>query len=478
MIAELPLSELRDKIARREITAEQTVTEALDNIRSGGEINAFITVFDDSAVRRAREIDAVIASGGNAGALAGIPVAIKDNIAVKGSPMTCASRFLEHFVAPYNATAVEKLLRAGAVIVGKTNMDEFAMGAANKNSAFGAVRNPLDPSRVPGGSSGGSAAAVAAGMCCAALGTDTGGSVRQPAAFCGITGLKPTYSSVSRYGLTAFASSLDQIGPLTRCAEDNALVYDVISGKDPRDSTSADAAAVLPYEARLKGRKVGVIRRAIEESFVSDRVRTAFFGALEDMKRAGAIITECEMPSFSAGIATYFIVSCAEAASTLSRFDGIRYGRRAEGGSYDEICSRSRAEGFGAEVKRRLMTGAFVLSEENYDRYYRKALKMRACIAFQLNRILKTCDFVVTPTAPTEALPFDYAPKDIKRRYYGDMFTVIANLAGNPSLSVPCGEDGLPAGLLFTGRMFDEKTLFSAASAFEKIRGGRAGGAK
>ena len=337
MISELPLSELRDKIARREITAEQTVTEALDNIRSGGEINAFITVFDDSAVRRAREIDAVIASGGNAGALAGIPVAIKDNIAVKGSPMTCASRFLEHFVAPYNATAVEKLLRAGAVIVGKTNMDEFAMGAANKKSAVGAVRNPLAPSRVPGGSSGGSAAAVAAGMCCAALGTDTGGSVRQPAAFCGITGLKPTYSSVSRYGLTAFASSLDQIGPLTRRAEDNALVYDVISGKDPRDSTSADAAAVLPYEARLKGRKVGVIRSAIEESFVSDRVRTAFFGALEDMKRAGAIITECEMPSFSAGIATYFIVSCAEAASTLSRFDGIRYGRRAEGGSYDAL---------------------------------------------------------------------------------------------------------------------------------------------
>ena len=461
---------LRNKILSGQLTAEHVTGRALENIRKNADVNAFINVFDEDALEEARNIDKKIAAGESVGPLAGIPVAIKDNIAVKDRPMTCASAFLRDFVSPYDATVAKRLRGAGAIIIGKTNMDEFAMGAANLNSAFGAVKNPLDKTRVSGGSSGGSAAAVSMDMCAAALGTDTGGSVRQPSAFCGVVGLKPTYSSVSRFGLTAFASSLDQIGPVTGNVRDNALIFSIIAGKDGKDSTAADVKYDSQVTPVLKGRKIGVIREQLRAPTLSREVADDFEGALKILSDAGAEIEYYDMPSFDAGIAAYFAISCAEATTNLARFDGIRYGRRAAGDSYAEICARSRGEGFGREVKLRLMTGAYVLSGENYEKYYVKALKVRAAIAAALNDILKDCDFIAGPTSPVKPPRADFSAATLKQKYYGDMYTVIANLAGNPSLSVPCGAGKLPSGLLFTGRMFDESTLFSAAYAFEKER--------
>lgn len=464
----LTMKEIAKKISCGETSAVEVTENILKEIENKKRINAFITVCGESALLTARRIDEKIAAGEKVGPLAGVPVAVKDNIAVGGEKMTCASAFLKNYVSPYDATVVRKLREAGAVIIGKTNMDEFAMGASNKNSAFGSVENPLDSKKVPGGSSGGSAAAVAAGTCYAALGTDTGGSVRQPSAFCGTVGLKPTYSSVGRFGVTAFASSLDQVGTITRTVRDNALLYSVVCGKDERDGTSANVNFELAeIKPRLKGLKIGILRQFTQSELLTEEVEKAFFAAMDAFGQAEAKTEYVSVPSFTAGIAAYTAISCAEAASTLSRFDGIRYGERAEGKDYAEICALSRARGFGDEVKKRVMTGNFVLCGNNYEKYYVTAMKMRTRIKNELNAALKDYDVIALPTSPTTALGFDFKPNTLKEKYYGDMFTVIANLAGNPALSVPIKTDGMPVGLQLIGRAFDEKTLYSAALAYE-----------
>lgn len=466
----LTLSEIRDKIANKEISAVQTVKAYIEENQKKKELNALLTDDFENALLQAKKTDEQIASGKPVGELAGVPVVIKDNIAVKDVRMTCASRLLENYVSPYDATLVAKLKNAGAIILGKSNMDEFAMGATNANSAFGKVKNPMDYSRVPGGSSGGSAACVAAGLCAAAIGTDTGGSIRQPSAFCGVVGMKPTYGTVSRFGVTAFSSSLDQAGPITATVKDNALMLSVISGKDASDCTSADVITDCANpKALVKGRKIGVIKQIFDSPILSDAVKSAFDRAIKFVRAEGALIEYADMPSFTAGIATYFAISTAEAASNLSRFDGVRYGVRKTGES--GVIASTRENGFGMEVKKRIMTGNMVLLGENYKKYYVKAMKMRARIRAELDGILSGRDLVMTPTAPTTALPFDFVPGNLYEEYYGDMFTVIANLSGNPALSVPIKTDEkLSAGLQLIGKRFDEKTLYSAGAAIEEAQ--------
>ena len=469
-INELTLVQIRDKIKRKELSAVEAVKAYKKRIEEQRDLNAVLITDFVGAVKQAEKIDFDIASGKPVGALAGVPVIIKDNIAVKGIKMTCASKFLENYVSPYDATLVTRLKNAGAIIIGKSNMDEFAMGAKNTNSAFGAVKNPLDKTRVPGGSSGGSAASVAAGLCAAAIGTDTGGSIRQPSAFCGVVGIKPTYGTVSRFGVTAFSSSLDQAGPITKTAKDNAVMLSVIAGKDERDNTSsATAPDYLSEQPRVKGRKIRVIKQIFSSPLLSEEVKSAFENQIENLAKSGAEIEYADMPSFGAGIATYFAISTAEAASNLSRFEGVRYGVRADGKDVGEVISNSRENGFGAEVKKRIMTGNMTLCGENYQKYYLKAMKMRARIRQEIESVLSGCDFAITPAAPTTALPFDYKATNLYEEYYGDMFTVIANLSGNPALCITMKTSGtLPAGLQLIGRRFDEKTLYSAAIAIEE----------
>jgi aspartyl-tRNA(Asn)/glutamyl-tRNA(Gln) amidotransferase subunit A len=435
-------------------------------------LGAFLTLNEEEALRRAEALDRDLARG-EWRPLLGVPVAIKDNICTRGLRTTCASQILHNFIPPYHATAVERLLEAGAIIIGKTNCDEFAMGSSNENSAFGVVRNPWDLERVPGGSSGGSGAAVAADLCVVALGSDTGGSVRLPAAFCGVVGLKPTYGRVSRYGLVAYGSSLDQIGPITKTVADAARVLQVIAGRDPRDSTSSNHP-VPDYVAALNGEVRGLRLGVPREYFgpgLDEEVKTAVWHAIHRFADLGAEIVEVRLPHTEYAIACYYIIATAEASSNLARYDGVRYGYRAEGArTLREMYRRTRQEGFGAEVKRRIMLGTYVLSAGYYDAYYLKALKVRTLIERDFREAFTRCDLIVGPTSPTVAFRLGEKTEDPLAMYLSDIYTIMANLAAIPAISIPIGlsREGLPIGLQLHARHFDEATLLRAAHAYEQ----------
>ncbi|MBL0928022.1 MAG: Asp-tRNA(Asn)/Glu-tRNA(Gln) amidotransferase subunit GatA [Phycisphaerales bacterium] len=483
--------DLAGVIARGEASAEDAVRASLGRIAAGdGAVRAFIETFPDRALDAARAVDARRARGEAAGPLAGVPVAVKDNLCLEWGRTTCASRMLEHYRSPYTATAVRRLIDAGAVVVGKTNLDEFAMGSSTERSAFFATRNPRDPGRVPGGSSGGSAAAVAAGMTPAALGSDTGGSVRQPASMCGVVGFKPTYGRVSRYGLVAFASSLDQVGPLTRDVRDAAVVTAAMAGRDPCDATSADAPAA-GWAERLDEPPAGLrlgVPREVRSPQNHPAVNFAFERAVMKFRDAGAEIVEIDLPHLRHGIAAYYIVALAEASSNLGRYDGIRYGRRAElrpGEGLAELYARSRAEGFGPEVRRRILLGTHVLSSGYYDAYYLTALKVRRLIKGDFDRALGPrsadgraggCHAVLMPTTPGPAWKFGEKSADPLAMYLEDVYTVTANLAGIPAISVPMGEaeeegSRLPLGLQILGPAFEDLRVLRIARMWEHLRG-------
>jgi aspartyl-tRNA(Asn)/glutamyl-tRNA(Gln) amidotransferase subunit A len=462
----------RRRLLGGELTCESIVQERLGFIGEKKSLNAFLDVYTDGAMARAREVDKKVGAG-SAGPLAGMVIALKDILCVKDRRVTCGSRILEEFISPYDATVVSRLNAADAVVIGKTNMDEFAMGSSNENSAFGPVLNPVDTARVPGGSSGGSAVAVAAGLSMTALGTDTGGSIRQPASLCGVVGMKPTYGRVSRYGLVAFASSFDQIGPFGATVGETASVLSVIAGHDPLDSTSSDAP-VPDYPASVGG-DVSTLRIGLPKEYfppgLDPEVRGAVMEKVESLRSAGATVTEISLPHTDYTIAAYYILTTAEASSNLARFDGARYGRRAEKpADLWDLYLRSRSEGFGSEVKRRIMLGTYVLSSGYYDAYYLKGQKVRRLIREDFDRAFAGVDCLITPTTPTTAFAFGEKVDDPLTMYLSDIFTVSANLAGIPGISVPCGRDGkgLPIGLQVLGKHFDEPTLFRVASFIEK----------
>lgn len=469
-LLKLSLIEVKNAIAEKRVSATEVTKAALDRIDEASELNAVLTVDREGALAAAAAADEKLSRGESAGRLGGVPVLVKDNISTRGVRTTCASKFIENYVPPFDATVVKKLKEAGAVILGKTNMDEFAMGSSNENSAFGFVRNAVDPTRVPGGSSGGSASAVAAFEAYGSLGSDTGGSIRQPASFCGVVGLKPTYSAVSRYGLIAFASSLDQIGPLTRTVADNALLFDVIAGHDPMDSTSSpEKIDYTDYEIGVKGMTIGIPKEFFAKDF-SPVVREKVMDAAAFYEKSGAKLKDVSISSFDAALATYYVLACAEASSNLARFDGVKYGKRVEGADYIDTYYKSRTAGFGAEVKRRIMIGNYVLSSGYYDAYYLKASKVRTKIKADFDAALRGCDLLLGPTSPTTAFEIGKKVKDVTETYMSDIFTVPVNIAGLPAISIPCGTDGqgLPIGLQLIGRAFGERTLFGAAEAFEK----------
>ena len=475
-LIELPLYTLSRKLASGELSSREATAAYLQAIKEKEpSIGAYLTVLEESAMKKAAEVDEKRAAGKTLSPLAGVPAGIKDNICTKGVRTTCASKMLENFVSPYNAGVIERLEEADAVLLGKLNMDEFAMGSSTENSFFKVTHNPRDLSRVPGGSSGGSAAAVAANEAAFALGSDTGGSIRQPAAFCGVVGMKPTYGTVSRYGLVAFASSLDQIGPLTRTVRDSAMVMDTIAGHDRRDSTSIKMDAVS-YGEKI-GQSIRGMKIALPEEFfgegLSDEVRKGIEEAALQFQALGAEIVKVSMPTLSHALPAYYIISSAEASSNLARFDGVRYGYRAA--DYDDITSlykKTRSEGFGAEVKRRIMLGTFALSSGYYDAYYKKALQVRTLIVNDYNRIFEKCDFILSPVAPTTAYKIGEKTADPLSMYLGDIYTVPVNIAGLPSLSMPCADapDGLPIGMQLIGRPFSEPELYRTGYAYEKTR--------
>lgn len=465
-----------------ELTAEQIVTAALASIRAtDADINAFTHVADEAAIGAARAVDRRRAAGESLGPLAGIPVAVKDVLCTHDMPTTCSSNMLRNFRPPYDATVVAKLRAADAIAIGKTNMDEFAMGASTETSAFGLTRNPWDRERTPGGSSGGAAATVAAGNVPLSLGTDTGGSIRQPAAFCGITGLKPTYGRVSRYGLIAFASSLDQVGPMAWSVEDAALLMQAIGGCDPHDSTSLDiapddyvSAAVRPD---VRGMRIGVIREAIDHEGLDETIRTAVNQAIDVFRTAGAWVVDIHLPHSRFGVPTYYVVAPCEASSNLSRFDGAHYGRRAEVSDREAGASgplvttycRSRAEGFGSEVKRRIMLGTYALSTGYFDAYYLKALKARRLIRGDYDTAFQQCDVMMGPVTPSPAFKLGEKIDDPIQMYLCDLFTVGANLAGVPAISIP-GQptsEGLPIGIQLQGPPLGEVAVLRAAAMFQ-----------
>jgi aspartyl-tRNA(Asn)/glutamyl-tRNA(Gln) amidotransferase subunit A len=471
-IVRLTASEIARRVGRRELSAEEVTRAHLDRIRSvESRVDAFLHVLVDRALEQAHSLDRRLAAGEPAPPLAGVPVAIKDVLDLAGVPTTCGSRILEGYRPPFTASAVLRLEAAGAIVLGKTNMDEFAMGSSTENSAYKKTRNPWDAGRVPGGSSGGSAAAVAAAMAPLALGTDTGGSIRQPAALCGVIGLKPTYGRVSRYGLVAFASSLDQIGPFSRSVEDAALAASVICGRDPRDATSADVE-VPDFRASLAGGVAGLrigVPWGFLEKGVEAGVMEAFRAALAALEAAGARLVGVALPHAHHSIATYYIVATAEASSNLARYDGVRYGLRQASGDLRGMYGDTRDRGFGAEVKRRIILGTFVLSSGYYDAYYVRAQKVRTLIRRDFEAAFSACDVVATPTSPTPAFRFGEKTDDPLQMYLADIFTVPANLAGIPGISLPCGlASGLPVGLQLVGRPFDETTLFRVGRAFEE----------
>ena len=472
-LAALTLSEASDKLRRREISSVDLTEAVLQRIAAtDGQVHAYLTLARDTALTQARQADESLKQNQNAAPLLGIPIAVKDNFLTRGIKTTCASKILGDFMPPYDATTVAKLRQAGAVIVGKTNLDEFAMGSSAENSAFFPTRNPWNLERIPGGSSGGSAAAVAADQCIAALGTDTGGSIRQPAACCGVVGLKPTYGRVSRYGIIAFASSMDQVGPMTKDVGDSALLLQAIAGHDPADSTSARLAVPNFVEAltgKVKGLRLGVPK----EYFVSGmqpEVEQAVRNAIDTLAKQGATIEEISLPHTEYAVAVYYIIATAEASSNLARYDGMRFGYRAEAKDLSETYRVSRDEGFGAEVKRRIMLGTYVLSAGYYDAYYLKAQRVRMLIKNDFAEAFKRCDVILTPTAPTTAFKIGEKIQDPLQMYLSDIFTISINLAGLPALSLPCGFDGdsMPIGLQIIGKHFDEAAVLRAAHAYEQ----------
>lgn len=474
-VLKLSVYEMRQEMEQGRLSALEATEAYLAEIRKREpEVGAYLLIEDERAKKQAQSIDARRAKGERLGALAGIPMALKDNLCTKGIRTTCASRMLEHFIPPYDAFAVEKL--RDSVLLGKLNMDEFAMGSSTENSYFHPTRNPANPEHVPGGSSGGSAAAVAAGEAAFSLGSDTGGSIRQPAAFCGVVGMKPTYGAVSRYGLIAFASSLDQIGPLTRDVRDSALVLSAIAGHDRRDATSV-AREYGDYGAKL-GWSIRGMKIAVPEEFFGEglqgEIRQSILAAAKTMERQGAESVQVSMPALKNALPSYYVISSAEASSNLARFDGIKYGFRSENfEGIEQLYERSRSEGFGAEVKRRIMLGSFVLSAGYYDAYYKKALEVRTLIKREFERVLEQCDMILAPVAPTTAYRLGEKTGDPLQMYLGDIYTVPVNIAGLPALSLPCGRDaaGLPIGMQLIGRAFGEAELYQAAYAFEQEKG-------
>ncbi len=468
--------ELGKKIRNKEISVVEATTAFLDSMEAKEQdINAFVTVDREGALKRAEEVQSLIDEGKLTGPLAGVPVAIKDNMCVAGMLTTCSSKILSNFEPTFTATAVEKLEAAGAVIVGKTNMDEFAMGSTTETSYYGETKNPWDLTRVPGGSSGGSAAAVAAEEVPYALGSDTGGSIRQPAGFCGVTGIKPTYGRVSRYGLIAYGSSLDQIGPLAKDVTDCATILEVICGKDEKDSTSVEEAGVDFTDALIddvKGMKIGIPRDYVGAG-LDPEVKDAIVAAAKVLEAKGAIVEEFDLSLVEYAIPAYYIIASAEASSNLERFDGVKYGYRAE--EYQglhNMYKKTRSEGFGAEVKRRIMLGSFVLSSGYYDAYYMKALRTKAMIKEVFDKAFEKYDVILGPVAPTTAPELGASLSDPIKMYLGDIYTVSVNLVGLPGISLPCGYDskGLPIGLQLLGKHFDEKSIIRVAYSFEQTR--------
>jgi aspartyl-tRNA(Asn)/glutamyl-tRNA(Gln) amidotransferase subunit A len=467
-------AEIRRRVAAREVSCEEVAREHLARLEAvEPTIDAFLLVAKERAVASAKRLDEALASGAAAPPLAGVPLAVKDVLHVEGLPTTCGSRILEGYRPPFAATAVARLEAAGAVVLGKTNMDEFAMGSSTERSAYRPTRNPWDNGRVPGGSSGGSAAAVAARLAPLALGTDTGGSIRQPAAFCGVAGLKPTWGRVSRYGLVAFASSLDQAGPLARTVEDVALACSALFGRDPLDATSADEP--LPdFAPALRGDAAG-LRVGVPRAFLAEGVEAEtmdrFRESLDALAGAGASLVDVPLPHLPHAIAAYYLVATAEASSNLARYDGVRYGRRAPGANdLPALYGRTRDLGFGPEVKRRIVLGTFALSSGYYDAYYLRAQKVRTLIRRDFDAAFAACDVIATPTTPTPAFRLGEKTDDPLQMYLADIFTVPANLAGLPALSLPCGlAGGLPVGLQLTARAFDEATLLRAGAVYQRV---------
>ncbi len=468
--------ELGRKIKEKEVTVEEAVTAALDAIeKREAQVHSFVTVDREGALKRAKEVQAKIDAGELTGPLAGVPVAIKDNMCTKGLLTTCSSKILYNFVPTYTAEAVLNLEKAGAVILGKTNMDEFAMGSTTETSAYGVTKNPWNTGHVPGGSSGGSCAAVAAEECSYALGSDTGGSIRQPSSFCGVTGIKPTYGTVSRYGLIAYGSSLDQIGPIAKDVTDCATILEAIASHDVKDSTSVqredyDFTAALVNDVR--GMKIGIPRDYFGDG-LDPEVKAAVLGAAKKLEEKGAVVEEFDLSLVEYAIPAYYVIACAEASSNLARFDGVKYGYRTE--QYDglhNMYKKTRSEGFGAEAKRRIMLGSFVLSSGYYDAYYLKALRTKALIKQAFDKAFEKYDVILGPAAPTTAPKLGESLSDPLKMYLGDIYTISVNLAGLPGITLPCGTDqnGLPIGLQLIGDCFAEKKIIRAAYAYEQTR--------
>lgn len=475
-LTNLSAVELGKKIKSKEVTALDAVRASLEQIKACEErLHSFITIEEETALKKAEKVQRLIEQGVLTGPLAGVPAAVKDNICTKGIRTTCASKMLEDFVPPYQAQAVENLEKAGVIILGKTNLDEFAMGSTTETSAFGVTKNPWNLEHVPGGSSGGSCAAVAAEECFFALGSDTGGSIRQPSSFCGVTGIKPTYGTVSRYGLVAYGSSLDQIGPVAKNVADCAAVLEVLASYDQKDSTSVkredtDFTSALTDE--IKGMKIGIPKDYFADG-LDREVKRAVLDAAEVLAQKGAVVGEFSLGLVKYAIPAYYVIACAEASSNLARFDGVKYGHRAkEYAGLHDMYKKTRSEGFGAEVKRRILLGSFVLSSGYYDAYYLKALKTKALIKAEFDKAFQTYDLILGPTAPATAPLLGTSLLDPVKMYLGDIYTIAVNLAGLPAISVPCGRDsrGLPIGLQLIGDCFQEKNIIRAAYCYEGTR--------
>ena len=471
----MTISAWRQRLQSGEVSSRELVDQHLKRIETTeSSLNVYVEVTADRARAEASRIDEARAAGESLGSLAGIPLAIKDNLCTQGVRTTCSSRMLEQFVPPYESTVTDRLWASGAVLLGKTNLDEFAMGGSTETSAFGATANPWNPEHVPGGSSGGSAAAVAAGECLASIGSDTGGSIRQPASFCGVVGLKPTYGRVSRYGLVAFASSLDQVGPFTSSVADAAELLQVMAGVDPRDSTCLNVA-VPDYTAGLaapiKGLRVGLVTECFDQEGLDSQVKASVLAAADQLKALGAELVDVSCPRFNDGIATYYVIAPSEASANLARYDGVKYGYRAEDAtSLAAMTARSRAEGFGSEVQRRILIGTYALSAGYVDAYYKKAQQVRTLIRRDFDAAFQSVDVLLTPTAPSTAFKNGAHADDPLAMYLSDLLTIPANLAGLPAISVPCGFDagGLPIGVQLIGNVLEEPRLLQVAHQYEQ----------
>ena len=473
-ITNLTVHELKEKLDKKEITISEINKAYVERIKEKEpEVNAFVTVLAEDALKKAQEVEEKVNNGEIKTPLAGIPIGIKDNICTKGVKTTCSSKMLENFTSPYDATVMEKINSENLITLGKLNMDEFAMGASTEYSAFKKTCNPWDLNKVPGGSSGGSAAAVAAGLVPWALGSDTGGSVRQPASFCGVVGLKPTYGLISRYGLVAFASSLDQIGPITKDVKDSAMLLNIIAGHDEKDTTSLNVEKkdyTKALKNDVKGLRIGIPKEYFGEG-INKEVKEALEKAVEEYKAMGAIVEECSIPIAEYALATYYIIACAEASSNLGRFDGIRYGYRTSNfKNLRDIFINSRTEGFGKEVKRRIILGTYVLSSGYYDAYYKKAQQVRTLVKKEFDKAFEKYDILITPTAPTVAFDIGQRSNNPLEMYLADICTVSINIAGLPGISIPCGVDSkeMPIGMQIVGKHFAEETILNAAYTYEQ----------